>query len=149
MLPLSTTTALEMAPPRLSKQVTGPPQAIISRIEYLGRLLKSLPSSLPLDPPDNLSTYFFGLDAEEVKAEGAVYALTQNLQRCFRTHSLAKGEVLCFKERGKRCESLVQLLKTSMRLITSPKDRQFIVESWVERLVTAAKNSGAKIPAKR
>ena len=80
-----------------------------------------------------------------MKEEGVVFALTQNLERSFKTHSLAAGSVLLFQERGKRCESLVKMLKTAMRLITSPNERQFITKSWVERLIRVAKDSGANI----
>ncbi len=135
--------------PQPSKPVTGPPQALISRIDYLGRLLKGLPSSLPLDPPEISSTYFFDLDDNDVKAEGTLYALTQNLERCFQTHALGGGEKLRFRERGKRCGNLVKLLKTAMREISNDKDREFIGEVWVERLIQAAKDTGAVMPSKR
>lgn len=134
---------------QIPKAATGLSQALVSRLEYLGKLLRALPSPVPLDPDETESTYFFGLDKDEVDSEGLVYALTQNLERCFRTHTLASGEVLRFRERGKLCEALMKLLKTTMRKIAAPGDREFVAEAWVERLIKAAKDTGAKIPSKR
>jgi hypothetical protein len=56
----------------------GPPQELISRINHLGNLLKFLPDSLPLDPPD--SKYYFGLDTDDVEQEGVRYAFNCNLE---------------------------------------------------------------------
>lgn len=131
-----------------TNSASGPPAALIARIDHLGTLLKGLPATLPVDPPDTETKYFFGLDQDEVAEEGVFAALTRNLERCFQTHVQPPGGTLKFTERGKRCVNLVKVLKTAMRNL-SPAEREVIVETWVERLITAARNSGAKIARKR
>ncbi len=85
-----------MATPH-SKAAIGLPQALAPRLEYLGKLLKALPLSItPLNHEEIKSTYCFGLDKDEAEAEGVVYALTQNLKRCFCTHTLTPGAILWF-----------------------------------------------------
>ncbi|KAJ6611261.1 hypothetical protein B0H10DRAFT_1953224 [Mycena sp. CBHHK59/15] len=62
-------------------------------------LLKHLPISIPLDPADSESTYHFGLDPEDVKQEGMIYAFNRNLEVSFQTQKLRDG-TLVFKECG-------------------------------------------------
>ncbi|KAJ7857716.1 hypothetical protein B0H14DRAFT_2578283 [Mycena olivaceomarginata] len=103
------------------------------------------PASIPLDPVD--STYHFGLDPDDVKEEGATYAFNRALEVAFQTHSLC-GAQLVFKERGKRLVALEKFIAQFMKDGTLQEARMHQTR-WIERLITAAKDSGAKIPAKR
>ena len=60
---------------------SGPPQELISCITHFHNLLRNLPSSLPSNPAE--SWYCFGLDTEDVAAEGIWYAFHRNLEACF------------------------------------------------------------------
>src|ERR1700720_2078100 len=78
----------------------GPAQHLISRINYLGNLLKHLPESLPLDPIE--SHYHFGLATLDVEEEGGWFAFNRNLEACFETHKIAAGGEIVFRERGSK-----------------------------------------------
>jgi hypothetical protein len=125
----------------------GIPRELDTKINRLGNLLKHLPDSLPLDPPVSQSRYQFSLDPDDVKEEGQTYAFNRNLEVCFQTHKL-QGNPLLFTERGKRLETLVKMIKAVVKENSFPNDRghQF---RWIERLIQAATDSGAKIPQKR
>jgi hypothetical protein len=43
---------------------------------------------------------------------------------------------------------LIQTFKTTVKGLTLDADREFMGEVWLERLITAAKLQGAKIPNK-
>ena len=122
----------------------GPPQELISRINHLHNLLKNLPSSLPSNPKE--SRYCFGLDTEDVAEEGVWYAFNRNLEACFETHTIPAGGTIVFRERGPRLEALIQTFKTAARGLTSDADRTFMQDLWLERLIRAAEQQGAKIP---
>ncbi|KAJ7861523.1 hypothetical protein B0H14DRAFT_2575883 [Mycena olivaceomarginata] len=57
--------------PTTNKPLTGPPQALVARIDYLQKLLKHLPLSLTLERED--STYRFYLDEDRVADVGSVF----------------------------------------------------------------------------
>ncbi|KAK7036322.1 hypothetical protein R3P38DRAFT_2517849, partial [Favolaschia claudopus] len=129
------------------KAVTGPPQALVSRIEHLHTLLRNLPASIPENPPHSL--YKFALDPERVKDTGYFSAVGHALEISFETHLLAiQGRPLLFVERGERLELLIKMLKSVIKKMT-PSDRTCLQEAWIERLITGATNSGAQIPSKK
>lgn len=122
----------------------GLPSTVVSRINHLSNLLNHLPESLPLDPPDEKSTYHFGIDEDDRKEEGLWFAFNRNLEVCFRTHNHPE---IKFVERGQRLVSLVKLIKETMKNL--PDKREFIQHAWLERLIKAAQSSGASVPRKR
>ncbi|KAJ7362437.1 hypothetical protein DFH08DRAFT_799470 [Mycena albidolilacea] len=125
----------------------GIPCNLDSRARHLFKLLKHLPASVPLDPPDDNSTYHFFLDPEDVADEGEMYAFNCRLEVTFQTHKL-HGAKLVFKECGKRLGTLKLFLKQNIKKNSLP-DARGHQNRWVERLITAASDSGAKIPPKR
>jgi hypothetical protein len=148
---VSTTFHLPLAlmAPRVApvKPITGPPQALISRIEHLGDLLRNLPSSLPEKPSHSL--YNFWTDPEILKDGGHFSAVTHALGVSFETHLLSlQGRTLVFTERGERLDTVVKFLKTGVKHM-SPGERTTFQGAWLERLITAAVDSGAKIPSKK
>ncbi|KAJ7868112.1 hypothetical protein B0H13DRAFT_1897267 [Mycena leptocephala] len=100
------------------KLPVGIPQDLDTRSTYLYNILKYLPTSIPLDPPDDSSTYNFYLDPEDVAEEGAMFAFNCRLEVAFQTHAL-HGSKLIFKEQGKRLLALGEFLKMIMCLITA------------------------------
>ncbi|KAG1802170.1 uncharacterized protein HD556DRAFT_1304341 [Suillus plorans] len=120
----------------------GPSSVLISRIEHLGRLLKNLPQSLPLDPPN--SSYDFGLDTEMVEEEGVWFAFNRNLEVCFETHKLGRSGTITFRERGRRYEALVGMFKETVKKLAKDSEHDFLREVWLERLINAAQQQGAK-----
>ena len=132
-------------PSESQKQPTGPALDLISRINHLALLLKNLPLTLPLDPDH--STYKFGIDPDDEREEGLYYAFNHNLEVCFGTHKL-QGKQLHFKERGDSgCyQNLIKMFKKVAKEL--PDQREFLREHWLERLITAANATGAKIPDK-
>ncbi|KAF7797951.1 hypothetical protein EIP86_009158 [Pleurotus ostreatoroseus] len=128
-----------------SSAKSGPPANLISRIQYLEKLLQHLPTDLPQEPGE--STYHFGLDEEDIKEEGYWYALNRNLEVSFGTHKL-RGECLRFTERGARLSNLIKMFKHAVKML-SPSERDFFREHWLERLISAAFDSGAKLPVRK
>ncbi|KAG1722946.1 hypothetical protein EDB19DRAFT_1834792 [Suillus lakei] len=120
----------------------GPSSVLISRIEHLGRLLKNLPQSLPLDPPN--SSYDFGLDTEMVEEEGVWFAFNRNMEVCFETHKLGRSGTITFRERGRHCEALVGMFKETVKKLAKDSERDFLHEVWLEWLINAAQQQGAK-----
>ncbi|KAG1736095.1 uncharacterized protein EDB91DRAFT_1083444 [Suillus paluster] len=102
----------------------GPSLVLISQIEHLGRLLKNLPQSLPLNPPN--SFYDFGLDTEMVEEEGVWFAFNRNL------------------EHGRCYEALVWMFKEMVKKLAKDSEHDFLCEVWLERLISAAQQQGAK-----
>ncbi|KAJ7613758.1 hypothetical protein DFH06DRAFT_1146711 [Mycena polygramma] len=125
----------------------GIPQELDTRFKHLSKLLKHLPTSLPDDLPNDESTYHFYLDPEDVKEEGEMYAFNRRLEVAFETHKLRDAKLL-FRERGKRLGELEMFLKKNIKSNRSTDARGHQTR-WIERLVQAAQDSGAKIPAKR
>ncbi|KAJ7802017.1 hypothetical protein B0H14DRAFT_2893875 [Mycena olivaceomarginata] len=76
-----------------------------------------------------------------------MYAFNRRLEVAFQTHKL-HGAKLVFKERGKRLDTLEAFLKQNIKKNSLP-DARGHQDRWVERLITAASDSGAKIPPKR
>ncbi|KAF8207758.1 hypothetical protein K438DRAFT_1755176 [Mycena galopus ATCC 62051] len=133
--------------PTTAKKVTGPPQALISRIEHLHDLLRNLPSSLPNNPPQSL--YNFSLDPEILKDGGHFSAVGHALEVSFETHLLRlQGRTIMFVERGARLDTLVKLLKTGVKHM-SPGERNSFQEAWLEQRITAAVDSGARTHGKK
>ncbi|KAJ7702058.1 hypothetical protein B0H14DRAFT_2648180 [Mycena olivaceomarginata] len=127
-------------PPRPS---TGSPQALIYRIEYLQKLLKHLPLSLPLDPED--SAYRFYLDEDRVAEAGTVFPEAgRALEISFGTWK--RDVVLKFEERGARVMALAPFLKAVVKRM-SAGEREAFENAWIERLIKAAKESGAVVPS--
>ncbi|KAJ6626825.1 hypothetical protein B0H10DRAFT_1941463 [Mycena sp. CBHHK59/15] len=81
-----------------TKVSTGPPQALISCIEYLQKLLLHLPTTLPLDPPDSL--YQFYLDEDRVADGGVFPTASRALELSFRTWKNG-GSNVWFVEQGR------------------------------------------------
>ena len=124
----------------------GPSSELISRIHHLQRLLENLPTHLPLNPAE--STYYFGLDMELVDEEGVWFAFNRNLEVCFETHKLGAGKMIIFQERGTRYDALIQMIKATVKALPNDKERTFLREVWLERLIKAAELQGAKVLAK-
>ncbi|KAJ6629885.1 hypothetical protein B0H10DRAFT_1939511 [Mycena sp. CBHHK59/15] len=122
----------------------GIPREINTCINHLATLLKHLPISIPLDPPDSKSTYHFGLDPEDVKQEGMIYTFNRNLEVSFQTHKLYDG-TLIFKEHVKRLVALEKLIKRVVKETMLPDACSHQVR-WIDRLITATVDSGAKMP---
>ncbi|KAJ7622857.1 hypothetical protein B0H17DRAFT_1151577 [Mycena rosella] len=138
-------------PPRLAapktKTATGPPQALVARIQHLGDLLRHLPTSLADYPSHSL--YNLALDPERLKDGGYFSAVGHALEISFQTHLLQiQNRPLLFIERGRRHDDLVKLLKMGVKQM-SPSERTSFQEAWIEWLITAAVDSGAKIPSKK
>src|ERR1700761_5821568 len=90
-----------------AKAVTGPPQALVSRIDHLHDLLRNLPSSLPQNPPQSL--YNFSVDPEILKDGGYFSAVAHALEVSFETHRLRiQGREIIFMERGTWLDALVK-----------------------------------------
>ncbi|KAJ7257418.1 hypothetical protein C8J57DRAFT_1516876 [Mycena rebaudengoi] len=133
------------------KTVTGPTQTLVSRIDHLHTLLRHLPNSLPENPSH--SQYDFGLDpkSNSILNDGGGYfgAVGHILEVSFQTHLLLmQNRPLLFTERGLRLEAMVKLLKGGVKNM-SPGERISFQERWIERLITGAIDSGAKITKKR
>ncbi|KAJ7685883.1 hypothetical protein B0H17DRAFT_1137361 [Mycena rosella] len=127
-------------PPRPS---TGPPQALIERIDYLQSLINHLPTTLPLDPPESL--YQLYLDEDCVTDCGTVFPVVGHaLELSFETWK--RASVLRFKERGSRLNALGPFLKMVVKRMT-PSEHVAFETSWIDRLLQAAKDSGAAIPS--
>ncbi|KAH7903146.1 hypothetical protein BJ138DRAFT_1107918 [Hygrophoropsis aurantiaca] len=124
----------------------GPSSTLISRVDHLAQLLEHLPKSLPLNPAE--SRYDFGLDMEMVNEEGPWFAFNHNLEVCFETHNLRGGGTIVFRERGQHYNALIKMFKDTIKKLTSSLERDFLRETWLERLITAAQLQGAKIPTK-
>ncbi|KAH9917759.1 uncharacterized protein B0H18DRAFT_958201 [Fomitopsis serialis] len=122
---------------------TGPSATLISRIDHLAALLGNLPKALPENPVE--STYHFGLDPEDEAEEGVWYAFNRNMEVSFETYKAKPDEPLRFRERGKRCSNLITVMKLVVKKM-SDSDREFVRKTWLERLIVAAKLSGAVVP---
>lgn len=136
-------------PPKIGaiKIPKGPPQELISRITHLHNLLCNLPKTLPENPPHSL--YQFHLDKDRLKQGGYFAAAGHALELSFETHLLhIQGRPIRFSERGERHDELQKFLKKAVKEMT-PGERDSFKEAWIERLITAAIDSGAKIPRKR
>ena len=75
-------------------------------------------------------------------------AFNRNLEACFKTYAIHASGTIVFQERGPRLEALIQTFKTTARGLTSDADQKFMEEVWLEKLIRAAVQQGAKIPSK-
>ena len=129
------------------KMSTGPPQELISRIAHLHQLLCNLPKELPENPPHSL--YSFNFDKNKLEMGGYFAAAGHALELSFETHLLTiQGRRIRFSERGERHVELQKFLKKAVKEMT-PGERDSFRQAWIERLITAAVESGAKIPSKK
>ncbi|KAK7020019.1 hypothetical protein R3P38DRAFT_2536334 [Favolaschia claudopus] len=127
-----------------NEQPKGPPQELISRITHLRNLMKHLPQLLPENPPHLL--YNFAFDKDKLEAGGYFSAAGYVLEISFKTSLLAiQGRPLLFTERGERHEELTKFLKKAVKEM-KPGERDYFKSAWIERLITAAMASSAKIP---
>lgn len=124
-----------------SSASTEPPASIISRVDELGVLLQNLPKSLPFDPDE--SKYKFGLDLDDIQEEGYWFALNCNLEIAFEIYKLGDSP-LKISEQSSQFPILISMIKEG--LYQCPKERCMIQSSWIERLIDAAKLSGATDP---
>lgn len=108
----------------------GPSSSLISCIEHLGNLLKNLPDTLPLDPPE--SRYNFGVDTDHVTKEGMWYAFNKALKVCFETHKLAPNATIMFQERGHHYKMLIRMFKDAVKALPTDNDQNFLCEVWLE-----------------
>ena len=76
----------------------GVPHKLNTSVNHLAALLKNLPESLPLDPPQ--SSYHFSLDEDDVSQEGVAYTFNRRLEIAFEVHSLPPSGQLPIKEQG-------------------------------------------------
>ncbi|KAJ6458505.1 hypothetical protein C8R45DRAFT_942718 [Mycena sanguinolenta] len=126
-------------PPPESAEPKGIPRELDTRLRHLSKLLKHLPDALPTNPPDDQTTYYFYLDPDDVNDEGVMYAFNRRLEVAFATHRLAGAKLLV---------DLEKFLRKNIKENGSSEARSHQTR-WIERLVTAAQDSGAKIPPKR
>jgi hypothetical protein len=107
--------------PTASRPSKGPPQALISRIDYLQKLLKHLPTSLPLDPQDSM--YRFYLDEDRVADARTVFPEAGwALEISFGTW---KKAAMRFEERGARITALGPFLKAAVKRMSPGKREAF------------------------
>ncbi|KAJ7683487.1 hypothetical protein B0H14DRAFT_3535140 [Mycena olivaceomarginata] len=131
--------------PTTNKPSTGPPQALVARIDYLQKLLKHLPLYLTLERED--STYRFYLDEDRVADVGSVFPETGRAsETSFGTWRMGAGAVVRFEERGARVAALGPFLKGTVKRM-SASERVSFEEAWISSLIQAAKDSGATIPS--
>ena len=130
--------------PKQKRPVTGPPAELVERIEHLATLLAHLPKSLPERSDD--SNYQFYLDHEKVEDIGIYPELDRRLEICFGTRKAPRAAIR-FTEQGPHLKDLISILKRTIR--EDPGCREFVRTHWLERLIVAAKESGAKIPNKQ
>ncbi|KAJ7178437.1 hypothetical protein C8R43DRAFT_942122 [Mycena crocata] len=125
------------------KPVTGPPRELVSRIEHLQSLLRNLPASLPNNPAD--SPYRFWLSEDKLEDRGYFGEFSHALEVSFATHEL-RGAPIMFHQRGTSLDSaLPSLMKSTVKKLTDG-EREAFRTGWLERLITAALASGARIP---
>ncbi|KAJ7024076.1 hypothetical protein C8F04DRAFT_1192814 [Mycena alexandri] len=129
-----------MPPLAMSKPSTGPPQALIERINYLKQLLSNLPSTLPLERTN--STYHFYLDEDRV----AETTLLQETNRVLEVSFETQRTTIKSMERGVRVQGLVPFLKKVIKHM-NPSERKAFETAWLNRLIQGAKDSGAVIPS--
>ncbi|THV03410.1 hypothetical protein K435DRAFT_835856 [Dendrothele bispora CBS 962.96] len=131
------------------KKLIGVPTELSSRIDTLANYLKHLPVDIPLNP--TTSSYQFGLEPDHIAEEGYFFAANKNLESCFETWKKPKDwdGSLEITERGKRLEDLVKMLRVALKNETDAGSQKFLVDKWVERLISVAKRLGVKIPSKR
>ncbi|KAJ7811455.1 hypothetical protein B0H13DRAFT_2383893 [Mycena leptocephala] len=129
--------------PTTNRPSTGPPQALVARMEYFQKLLKHLPLSLPLERED--STYRFYLDEDRIADAGSVFPEAgRALEISFGTWKM--GAVVRCKERGARVAALGPFLKGAVKRM-SASERVSFEEAWINRLIQAVKDSGAAVPS--
>lgn len=129
-----------------SKYKPGVPSSYMSRIKYLSNLFKHLPEHLPLQL--ELSTSSFLLDPSDISEKGYYCAFINTMGRCFQTH-LNKGDgKIQIKERGPHLQDCITIIKTAAKY-AAEEEREMIRDCWVEQLIAAAKEAGAKIPSPR
>ncbi|KAJ7801948.1 hypothetical protein B0H14DRAFT_2614884 [Mycena olivaceomarginata] len=87
------------------------------------------------------------MDPERLEENGLLSALGHSLEIAFKTWKLGTVEVP-FRERGPGLEALEGICKRAVRDM-SPGDRAVFQDAWIERLIKAALDSGAKIPQKK
>lgn len=126
----------------------GLPQELATRIARLSGLLDGLPATLPIEPRDSEGAYRFGLDAEDEKEEGVLYAFNRSLEITFRTH---QNPDLVINQRGPCFKDLIKIFKNVAKQITpSERDNQDgHFRRWLERLIEAAEKAGAKVVKKK
>ncbi|KIY64144.1 hypothetical protein CYLTODRAFT_472029 [Cylindrobasidium torrendii FP15055 ss-10] len=125
-------------PPRPSN---GPPQQLIGRIDYLRDLFCGLPSTLP----DNPHAYPISINLERLEEGGSFAALGHALEITFKTW--ANPDIM-LRERGSGLEELIQIIKQHFKKM-SPSEQEAFNDTWLTRLIVAAKNAGARKMAKR
>ncbi|KAK6995993.1 hypothetical protein R3P38DRAFT_2655584 [Favolaschia claudopus] len=126
------------------KPATGPPQALIERLNYLGQLLVHLPNTLPVVSD---AAYRFYLDEDRVVFAGSVAPeLERALDASFGTWENQHLPVR-FRERGPRVQALVSFLKAAVKRM-APTERKAFETRWLDKLVQGAKDSGATIPSR-
>ncbi|KAJ3493457.1 hypothetical protein NLJ89_g11017 [Agrocybe chaxingu] len=67
------------------------------------------------------------------------------LEVCFRTY---QNPQIRFAERGRRLDDLISAVRQAVKIMTD-SDRDAFCQAWLERLIDAAVQDGAKIPKKR
>ncbi|KAK1220289.1 hypothetical protein PQX77_016954 [Marasmius sp. AFHP31] len=119
-----------------------------ARLQLLQRLLKSLPNNLPEYPQE--SSLSFGLDPEDIKDEGYYFAANRNFELCFATWKKGPGwdGALEILERGRRWDDFLVTVRKVLKMEKNEGNKKLLVEKWVERLITAAKKAGGKIPTR-
>jgi len=67
-----------MTKPKTTQTPLGPTQSLVSRIDHLASLLRNLPSTIPLDPPE--LRYHFVLNYEKIEGRGMFGAAPRMLK---------------------------------------------------------------------
>nr|GAT46371.1 predicted protein [Mycena chlorophos] len=133
-----------MAKRKLNQRASmGPSQQLIARVEYLGDLLKHLPNSLPQKPAYEPRLDLALGDIDEDR--GMFGTASWVLEVAFKLH--ATGGKIKIQERGPHIQALIPFLKQVFHQLDK-KDRQPWANAWLDRLLQAAKDAGAKMPSK-
>lgn len=106
-------------------------------ISLLESLFLHLPQSLPHDPPE--SHLQFTLDEEFIQSEGWGAEFNRRMEIAWRSWA---GPIT-IPERGSRLTCCIQLFREAIINIPKEGDRQAWIGGWLDKLIDAAKASGA------
>ncbi|KAJ6503721.1 hypothetical protein C8R45DRAFT_924066 [Mycena sanguinolenta] len=126
-------------PPTTTKLPTGPPQALIERINYLNKLLTN-PYLLVRQMRHTVSSSM----KKASLFSGAVFPEAQYvLEASFETW---QGPVR-FREHGDRVQALIPFLTPVVKQMT-PGEWNMFGAGWMDKLINGAKESGAVVPSR-
>lgn len=100
------------------------------------------PDTIPTDLPAHKSTYNFDLSSDDIEEQGIFGAVSRCLEVCLGQH---RDGNIHFKERGQSLERMIRMMKSAVKQMNE-MDRQAFEDAWLNRLIQAAKDAGARIP---